>query len=164
MCFLGSLGSKSQVGQPSSGVYGTSAAPVASQSSGSFAHSATATTAAPYSADTSTDYSQYNQAYTQVTHTLTLQRNLILNPPLTSHKKNLPGGFLSASLPHFFLSRFSAHSSWHSWYLQTNTNPILNVYYTPLIKKKASLLDNPLNGCLHLSGKNKSRRGKQGSR
>ncbi|XP_011613450.1 ribonucleoprotein PTB-binding 2 isoform X1 [Takifugu rubripes] len=61
----GSLGSKSQVGQPSSGVYGTPAAPVASQSSSSFAHSSTATTTAPYSADTAADYSQYNQAYTQ---------------------------------------------------------------------------------------------------
>lgn len=108
MCFLGSLGSKSQVGQPSSGVYGTSAAPVASQSSGSFAHSATATTTAPYSADTSTDYSQYNQAYTQVTHTLTLQRNLILNPPLTSHKKTSLVGFCL----HLFLI-FFCHVSQH---------------------------------------------------
>ncbi|CAF88267.1 unnamed protein product [Tetraodon nigroviridis] len=57
-CFPGSLGNKAQVGQPGSGVYGAPAAPVASQSSGSFAHSATATTTAPYSADTAADYGQ----------------------------------------------------------------------------------------------------------
>ncbi|XP_051803560.1 ribonucleoprotein PTB-binding 2 isoform X2 [Acanthochromis polyacanthus] len=61
----GSVGSKPQGGQPASGVYGNSVAPVVSQASGSFSHSATATTTAPYSTDTSTDYSQYNQAYTQ---------------------------------------------------------------------------------------------------
>ncbi|XP_035813508.2 ribonucleoprotein PTB-binding 2 isoform X3 [Amphiprion ocellaris] len=61
----GSVGSKPQGGQPASGVYGNSVAPVVSQGSGSFSHSATATTTAPYSTDTSTDYSQYNQAYTQ---------------------------------------------------------------------------------------------------
>ncbi|XP_008284583.1 ribonucleoprotein PTB-binding 2 [Stegastes partitus] len=61
----GSVGSKAQGGQPGSGVYGGSVAPVVSQGSGSFSHSATATTTAPYSTDTSTDYSQYNQAYTQ---------------------------------------------------------------------------------------------------
>ncbi|KAI3368567.1 hypothetical protein L3Q82_025573, partial [Scortum barcoo] len=62
----GSVGAKAQGGQPGSGVYGTSVAPVVSQGSGSFPHSAAATTTAPYSNDTSTDYSQYNQAYTQV--------------------------------------------------------------------------------------------------
>ncbi|XP_044055917.1 ribonucleoprotein PTB-binding 2 [Siniperca chuatsi] len=61
----GSVGSKAQGGQPGSGVYGTSVVPVVSQGSGSFSHSATATTTAPYTTDTSTDYSQYNQAYTQ---------------------------------------------------------------------------------------------------
>ncbi|XP_035509483.1 ribonucleoprotein PTB-binding 2 [Morone saxatilis] len=61
----GSVGSKAQGGQPGPGVYGTSVAPVVSQGAGSFSHSAAATTTAPYSTDTSTDYSQYNQAYTQ---------------------------------------------------------------------------------------------------
>ncbi|XP_070765484.1 ribonucleoprotein PTB-binding 2 [Enoplosus armatus] len=61
----GSVGSKAQGGQPGSGVYGTSVAPVVSQGSASFSHSAAATTTAPYTTDTSTDYSQYNQAYTQ---------------------------------------------------------------------------------------------------
>uniref|UniRef100_A0A671VXP7 Ribonucleoprotein PTB-binding 1 n=1 Tax=Sparus aurata TaxID=8175 RepID=A0A671VXP7_SPAAU len=61
----GSVGSKAQGGQPGSGVYGSTVAPVVSQGSGSFTHSAAATTTAPYSTDTSTDYSQYNQAYTQ---------------------------------------------------------------------------------------------------
>ncbi|XP_029988850.1 ribonucleoprotein PTB-binding 1-like [Sphaeramia orbicularis] len=61
----GSVGSKAQGGQSGSGVYGSTAPPVASQGSGSFSHSTTATTTAPYSTDTSTDYSQYNQAYTQ---------------------------------------------------------------------------------------------------
>ncbi|KAM9848619.1 ribonucleoprotein PTB-binding 2 [Aulostomus maculatus] len=61
----GSVGNKAQGGQPGSGMYGSSAAPVVSQGTGSFSHSATATTTAPYSTDTSTDYSQYNQAYTQ---------------------------------------------------------------------------------------------------
>ncbi|XP_067452536.1 ribonucleoprotein PTB-binding 2 isoform X2 [Thunnus thynnus] len=61
----GSVGAKAQGGQPGSGVYGSSVAPVVSQGSGSFSHSAAATTAAPYSTDASTDYSQYNQAYTQ---------------------------------------------------------------------------------------------------
>ncbi|XP_062252174.1 ribonucleoprotein PTB-binding 2 [Platichthys flesus] len=61
----GSVGSKTQGGQPGSGMYSTSVAPVASQASGSFSHSAAPTTTAQYSTDTSTDYSQYNQAYTQ---------------------------------------------------------------------------------------------------
>ncbi|KAE8293948.1 Ribonucleoprotein PTB-binding 2 Protein raver-2 [Larimichthys crocea] len=61
----GSVGSKAQGGQPGSGMYGTSVAPVASQGSSSFSHGSAATTTAPYSTDTSTDYSQYNQAYTQ---------------------------------------------------------------------------------------------------
>ncbi|XP_068176037.1 ribonucleoprotein PTB-binding 2 [Antennarius striatus] len=61
----GSVGSKTQGGQPASGLYPTSVAPVVSQSSGSFSHSGAATTTAPYSTDTSSDYSQYNQAYTQ---------------------------------------------------------------------------------------------------
>lgn len=66
LCCTGSVGSKAQGGQPGSGVYGTSVAPVVSQGSGSFSHGSAATTTAPYSTDTSTDYSQYNQAYTQV--------------------------------------------------------------------------------------------------
>ncbi|XP_047443611.1 ribonucleoprotein PTB-binding 2 isoform X2 [Mugil cephalus] len=61
----GSVGSKAQAGPPGSGVYGGSVAPVASQSAGSFSHSAAATTTAPYSTDTPADYSQYNQAYSQ---------------------------------------------------------------------------------------------------
>lgn len=63
---IGSVGSKAQGGQPSAAVYNSSVAPVVSQGSGSYSHSAAATTAAPYSTDSSTDYSQYNQAYTQV--------------------------------------------------------------------------------------------------
>lgn len=66
LCCSGSVGSKAQGGQPGSGMYGTSVAPVASQGSSSFSHGSAATTTAPYSTDTSTDYSQYNQAYTQV--------------------------------------------------------------------------------------------------
>ncbi|XP_032382829.1 ribonucleoprotein PTB-binding 2 [Etheostoma spectabile] len=65
MVMQGSVGSKAHGGQPGSGVYGNSVAPVVSQGSGSFSHNATATTTAQYSTDTSTDYSQYNQAYTQ---------------------------------------------------------------------------------------------------
>ncbi|XP_034737004.1 ribonucleoprotein PTB-binding 2 [Etheostoma cragini] len=65
MVMQGSVGSKAQGGQPGSGVYGNSVAPVVSQGPGSFSHNATATTTAQYSTDTSTDYSQYNQAYTQ---------------------------------------------------------------------------------------------------
>ncbi|XP_041646684.1 ribonucleoprotein PTB-binding 2 isoform X2 [Cheilinus undulatus] len=61
----GSVGSKAQGAQPGTGVYGSSVAPVVSQGSASFSHSGTATTTAPYTTDTSTDYSQYNQAYTQ---------------------------------------------------------------------------------------------------
>ncbi|XP_013768852.1 LOW QUALITY PROTEIN: ribonucleoprotein PTB-binding 2 [Pundamilia nyererei] len=61
----GSVGSKAQGGQPSAAVYNSSVAPVVSQGSGSYSHSAAATTAAPYTTDSSTDYSQYNQAYTQ---------------------------------------------------------------------------------------------------
>ncbi|XP_034565369.1 ribonucleoprotein PTB-binding 2 [Notolabrus celidotus] len=61
----GSVAGKAQGGQPGSGVYGTSVTPVASQSSGTYPHSGTATTTAQYTTDTSTDYSQYNQAYTQ---------------------------------------------------------------------------------------------------
>lgn len=70
MCVLcvstGSVGSKAQARQPSPGVYNNSIAPVVSQGSGSYSHSSAATTNAPYSTDASTDYSQYNQAYTQV--------------------------------------------------------------------------------------------------
>ncbi|XP_039985603.1 ribonucleoprotein PTB-binding 2 isoform X2 [Xiphias gladius] len=65
MVLQGSVGSKPQGGQPGSGVYSSSVAPVVSQGSGSFSHSAAATTTAPYGTDTSTDYSQYNPAYTQ---------------------------------------------------------------------------------------------------
>ncbi|KAK5869624.1 hypothetical protein PBY51_024327 [Eleginops maclovinus] len=61
----GSVGSKTQGVPPGSGVYGNSVGPVVSQCSGSYSHSAAATTTAQYSTDTSTDYSQYNQAYTQ---------------------------------------------------------------------------------------------------
>ncbi|XP_029285450.1 ribonucleoprotein PTB-binding 2 [Cottoperca gobio] len=61
----GSVGSKGQGGQPGSGVYGSSVAPIVSQGSGSYSHSAGAPTTAQYSTDTSTDYSQYNPAYTQ---------------------------------------------------------------------------------------------------
>ncbi|XP_074492811.1 ribonucleoprotein PTB-binding 2 [Sebastes fasciatus] len=61
----GSVGNKAQGGQPGSGVYGGSVAPVVSQGSGSYSHNVSATTTAQYSTDTSTDYSQYNQAYTQ---------------------------------------------------------------------------------------------------
>uniref|UniRef100_G3NVS9 Ribonucleoprotein PTB-binding 1 n=1 Tax=Gasterosteus aculeatus aculeatus TaxID=481459 RepID=G3NVS9_GASAC len=61
----GSVGSKVQGGHPPSGMYGSSVAPVVSQGSGSFSHSTAATTTAQYSADTCTDYSQYNQAYSQ---------------------------------------------------------------------------------------------------
>ncbi|XP_035504376.2 ribonucleoprotein PTB-binding 2 isoform X2 [Scophthalmus maximus] len=68
----GSVGSKAQGGQPGPGMYSGSVAPVVSQGSASFSHSAAAAaaaaaaaTTAPYTADTSADYSQYNQAYTQ---------------------------------------------------------------------------------------------------
>ncbi|KAM9383989.1 ribonucleoprotein PTB-binding 2 [Pholidichthys leucotaenia] len=61
----GSVGSKATIGQAATGVYSSSVAPVASQGSGSFSHSTAATTTAPYSTNTSTDYTQYNQAYTQ---------------------------------------------------------------------------------------------------
>ncbi|KAJ4942740.1 hypothetical protein JOQ06_005254 [Pogonophryne albipinna] len=61
----GSVGSKAQGGPPGSGVYGSPVGPVVSQGSGSYSHSAAATTTAQYTTDTSTDYSQYNQAYTQ---------------------------------------------------------------------------------------------------
>ncbi|KAF7202687.1 PTB-binding 2 [Nothobranchius furzeri] len=61
----GSVGNKPQGGQPGTGVYGTAVAPVVSQGSVSFPHSTTATTPAPYSSDTSTNFTQYNQAYTQ---------------------------------------------------------------------------------------------------
>lgn len=57
---------KAQGGQPGTGVYGTTVPSVVSQSSASFSHNTVATTAAPYSADAAADYSQYNQAYTQV--------------------------------------------------------------------------------------------------
>lgn len=60
----GSIGAKTVAGQASSAVYTGPVAPVASQTPSSFSHSA-ATTTAPYSTDTSTDYSQYSQAYTQ---------------------------------------------------------------------------------------------------
>lgn len=59
-------GSKAQGAQPGSAVYGGSLAPIVSQGSSSFSHSSAATTTAPYSTDTSADYSQYSQAYTQV--------------------------------------------------------------------------------------------------
>lgn len=95
-CFLGSLGNKAQVGQAGSGVYGASAAPVASQSSGSFSHSAAATSTAPYSTDTAADYSQYSQAYTQVLYTHTETGTSTLHPEQVI--KNLPGGCLSAPL------------------------------------------------------------------
>uniref|UniRef100_A0A668A6A7 Ribonucleoprotein PTB-binding 1 n=1 Tax=Myripristis murdjan TaxID=586833 RepID=A0A668A6A7_9TELE len=65
MVLQGPVGSKAQGGQPGSGVYANSVAPVASQGSGSLSHSAAATATAPYSTDTSGDYSQYSQAYTQ---------------------------------------------------------------------------------------------------
>ncbi|XP_024909794.1 ribonucleoprotein PTB-binding 2 isoform X2 [Cynoglossus semilaevis] len=61
----GSVGSKAQARQPSPGVYNNTIAPVVSQGSGSYSYSSAATTNAPYSTDASTDYSQYNQAYTQ---------------------------------------------------------------------------------------------------
>ncbi|XP_029939243.1 ribonucleoprotein PTB-binding 2 isoform X2 [Salarias fasciatus] len=61
----GSVGSKAQAGQPGSGVYNSPIAPASSQGSSSFSHSAATTTTSPYSTDTSNDYSQYNQAYTQ---------------------------------------------------------------------------------------------------
>ncbi|KAG7470261.1 hypothetical protein JOB18_033403 [Solea senegalensis] len=61
----GTVGSKAQGRQATSGVYSSSVAPVVSQGSGSFSHSVAATTNAPYSTDASADYSQYNQAYTQ---------------------------------------------------------------------------------------------------
>lgn len=62
----GSVGSKAHGGQSGSGVYGSSVAPVVSQASSSFSHSAATSTSTPYSTDTATDYSQYSQAYTQV--------------------------------------------------------------------------------------------------
>ncbi|XP_056271284.1 ribonucleoprotein PTB-binding 2 isoform X2 [Pseudoliparis swirei] len=63
----GSAGGKVHGGQPGGpGMYGSLVAPVVSQGSASFSHSAAAaTTTAQYGADTSADYSQYNQAYTQ---------------------------------------------------------------------------------------------------
>lgn len=60
------MGTKVQGGQSGPGVYNSTVAPVASQAVSSFSHSAVATTTAPYSTDTSADYSQYSQAYTQV--------------------------------------------------------------------------------------------------
>ncbi|XP_076026265.1 ribonucleoprotein PTB-binding 2 [Genypterus blacodes] len=65
MVLQGSVGTKGQAGPPVPGVYGSPVAPIVSQGPGSYSHSAPATTTAPYSTDTSTDYSQYNQAYTQ---------------------------------------------------------------------------------------------------
>ncbi|KAM3875701.1 ribonucleoprotein PTB-binding 2 [Diretmus argenteus] len=65
MVLQGPVGSKGQGGQPGSGVYGSSVAPVVSQGSCSLSHSAAATATVPYSTDTSVDYSQYSQAYTQ---------------------------------------------------------------------------------------------------
>lgn len=62
----GSVGNKPQGGQPGTGVYGSPVAPVVSQGSGPFPHSTVATTPAPYPSDTSADFTQYNQAYTQV--------------------------------------------------------------------------------------------------
>lgn len=61
----GAVGNKAQGGPPSSGVYSSSVAPVVSQVSSPFPHSAAAN-APPYTPDASADYSQYNQAYTQV--------------------------------------------------------------------------------------------------
>ncbi|XP_077573682.1 ribonucleoprotein PTB-binding 2 [Stigmatopora nigra] len=61
----GSLGSKALTGQPPSSMYGNSATSVVSQDSVSYNHNAAASTTASYNADMSTDYSQYNQAYTQ---------------------------------------------------------------------------------------------------
>nr|XP_061791238.1 ribonucleoprotein PTB-binding 2-like [Nerophis lumbriciformis] len=61
----GSLGSKALTGQPASSMYGSSATPVVSQSSGSFSHNAAASTTTSYNTDTSSDYNHYNQAYTQ---------------------------------------------------------------------------------------------------
>ncbi|XP_014848175.1 PREDICTED: ribonucleoprotein PTB-binding 2 [Poecilia mexicana] len=60
-----SVANKPQGGQPGTGVYGAPVAPVASQGPVSFSHSAAVTTPAPYSSDTSSDFTQYNQAYTQ---------------------------------------------------------------------------------------------------
>ncbi|XP_071760321.1 ribonucleoprotein PTB-binding 2 [Centroberyx gerrardi] len=65
MVLQGPVGSKAQGGTPGSAVYGGSVAPVASQGSAALSHSAAATATAPYSTDTSADYSQYSQAYTQ---------------------------------------------------------------------------------------------------
>ncbi|XP_077390938.1 ribonucleoprotein PTB-binding 2 isoform X1 [Festucalex cinctus] len=61
----GSLGSKAPAGQPASGMYGSSATPVASQGGSSFSHSAAAPATSSYNTDTSSDYSHYNQVYTQ---------------------------------------------------------------------------------------------------
>ncbi|XP_056133628.1 ribonucleoprotein PTB-binding 2 [Lampris incognitus] len=65
MVLQGSEGNKTQGGQPVSGVYGSSVAAVASQGSGCLFHGAATTATAQYSTDTSTDYSQYSQAYSQ---------------------------------------------------------------------------------------------------
>ncbi|XP_061634785.1 ribonucleoprotein PTB-binding 2 isoform X3 [Phyllopteryx taeniolatus] len=61
----GSLGSKSPAMPPTSGLYGNSATPVVSQGSGSFSHNAAPPSTTSYNTDTSSDFSQYNQAYTQ---------------------------------------------------------------------------------------------------
>ncbi|MEQ2240559.1 hypothetical protein ILYODFUR_016247, partial [Ilyodon furcidens] len=60
-----SVANKPQGGQPGTGVYGNPVAPMVSQGSASFSHSTAATTPAAYSSDTSSDFTQYNQAYTQ---------------------------------------------------------------------------------------------------
>ncbi|KAF6734319.1 Ribonucleoprotein PTB-binding 2 [Oryzias melastigma] len=60
----GAVGNKAQGGQPSSGVYTSAVAPGVSQGPSPFQHAAAAT-APPYTPDAATDYSQYNQAYTQ---------------------------------------------------------------------------------------------------
>lgn len=233
LCCSGSVGSKAQGGQPGSGVYGSTVAPVVSQGSGSFTHSTAATTTAPYSTDTSTDYSQYNQAYTQVlkrTHTHQAQVKgygdrchrrgsvtqpkmwegvnrwsmdgyimsgwmssavtewavtmggrvvkemrmgldiwtdrmredfgrercvfpsvsapfLCLNAPLwTSHGSSLLAVCLHLSLPALSVSLAcscaSSGSEWHIWYLQRDSNPILNVNYNLPIQTNESWLDN----------------------
>lgn len=64
-CRPGAVGNKAQGGQPSSGVYTSAVAPGVSQGPSPFQHAAAAT-APPYTPDAATDYSQYNQAYTQV--------------------------------------------------------------------------------------------------
>ncbi|XP_051929346.1 ribonucleoprotein PTB-binding 2 [Hippocampus zosterae] len=61
----GSLGAKAQAGQPASAIYGSSATPVVSQGGASYSQNPAAPTTSSYNTDTSSDYSHYNQAYTQ---------------------------------------------------------------------------------------------------